>query len=244
MLKIEKERKSRQLKKTAAVIKLIILLILLIGIPLYLWLFQYDTVQKFSDLGTIKEFFHAYKAESVFAYIGVQILQIIISFLPGQQIQFAAGFLFGFWLGYLYSIIGAAIGTVITYYLAKSLGHDAVHIFFGEEKINRFLHKLNSKKGYIIIMLIYLIPGVPKDLCCYAAGLSEIKLKLFLVLSLVGRTPGMMGSLLIGMQAGKGDYISVIIISAIFIALFILGVIYRKKLEHWLEKLHDKFTSK
>ena len=83
MLKIEKERKSRQLKKTAAIIKLIILLILLIGIPLYLWLFQYDTVQKFSDLGTIKEFFHAYKAESVFAYIGVQILQIVISFLSG-----------------------------------------------------------------------------------------------------------------------------------------------------------------
>jgi len=244
MLKKEKEKKSKQLKTTAAIIKLSLLLVLLIGIPLYLWFFHYDTVQKFSDLGTIKEFFHAYKAESVFAYIGVQILQIIISFLPGQQIQFAAGFLFGFWLGYLYSIIGAAIGTVITYYLAKLLGHDAVHIFFGEEKINRFLHKLNSKKGYIIIMLIYLIPGVPKDLCCYAAGLSEIKLKLFLVLSLIGRTPGMMGSLLIGMQAGKGDYISVIITSAIFIALFILGVIYRKKLENWMEKFHDKFISK
>lgn len=102
--------------------------------------------------------------------------------------------MYGFWLGYLYSLIGAFLGSVLTYYIAKILGHDAMHLTFGEEKIKSMLETLNSKKAVVLVFLIFLIPGVPKDLCNYVAGLSEMKLKPFLIVSLIGRSPGMMAA--------------------------------------------------
>ena len=146
--------------------------------------------------------------------------------------------MYGFWLGYLFSLAGAFLGTIITYYVAKILGHDAMHLIFGEEKIQKMLVNLNSKKAVVLVFLIFLIPGVPKDLCNYVAGLSEMKLKPFLVVSLIGRSPGMMGSLLIGRQIYSGGYVSAAVIAAIAIVLCILGVVFRKKLTILLDKFY------
>ena len=63
-----------------------------------------------------------------------------------------------------------------------------MHLIFGEEKIKSMLETLNSKKAVVLVFLIFLIPGVPKDLCNYVAGLSEMKLKPFLIVSLIGRS--------------------------------------------------------
>ena len=143
-------------------------------------------------------------------------------------------------MGYIWSFVGALIGTVISYYIAKILGHDAMHMIFGEERINELLNKFNSKRAMVLIFLFYLIPGLPKDLCSYVAGLSEMKLKPFLIISLVGRSPAMMGSLLIGRLVNTGGYTWAIIIAAVAIILFILGVILRKKLLIWIDKVYDK----
>ena len=148
--------------------------------------------------------------------------------------------MWGFWLGYLYSLIGALIGSVLTYYIARILGHDAMHLIFGEEKIKKWLVHLNSKKAVIIVFFIFLIPGVPKDLCNYVAGLSEIKLKPFLIVSLIGRSPGMMGSLLIGRQIGTGGYVSAGIITGVAVVLCVLCVIFRKRFTGLLNKGYDK----
>ena len=122
----------------------------------------------------VRALFAQYKAQSVLFYILAQVMQIVICVIPGQWLQFTAGYMWGFWLGYLYSLIGALIGSVLTYYIARILGHDAMHLIFGEEKIKKWLVHLNSKKAVIIVFFIFLIPGVPKDLCNYVAGLSEI----------------------------------------------------------------------
>lgn len=193
-----------------------------------------------SSMENVNALFEHYHAESILVYIGAQILQIIICVIPGQWLQFAAGYMYGFWLGFLYSIIGAAIGSVVTYYLAKLLGRDAMHLIFGEARINEFIHKLNSKKAIVIVFLIFLIPGVPKDLCNYAAGISEMKLKPFLIVSLVGRSPGMMGSLLIGRQIEAGNYTGAIVVAAVAVVLCVVGIIMRKRLTGWMDKAYDR----
>ena len=236
----KKERLRRRFKIFSAIFKLALLVVILIGIPLYIYFFQHDLIDTFSSEENVKAIFQEYKVQSVFVYIGAQILQIIICIIPGQWLQFAAGYLYGFWLGYLYSLIGAALGSVMTYYLAKLLGHDAMHLIFGEEKIKNTLKKLNTKKSIIIVFIIFLIPGVPKDLCNYAAGLSEMKLKPFLVVSLIGRTPGMMGSLIIGRQIETGGYTSAIVVAVIAVILCALGIIFRKHLTVFLDRAYDK----
>ena len=137
-------------------------------------------------------------------------------------------------------MVGAFLGTILTYYLARILGHDAMHMIFGEEKIKDTLNKINSKKGVAIVFLIYLIPGVPKDLCTYAAGLSEMKLKPFLILSMVGRAPGMIGSLLIGQQVHVGGYTSAAVIAGCICVMCVLGLIFRRRVTDFFDRVYVK----
>ncbi|MCI7146121.1 MAG: VTT domain-containing protein [Clostridiales bacterium] len=236
----DKEIKRARFKKISAIAKLVLLIVILVGIPLYIFFFHHDLIDRFSDIREIERGLAEYKTESIFIYIGAQLLQIIICIIPGQELQFAAGYMYGFWLGYAFSLIGAALGTIVTYYLARLLGHDAMHMIFGEEKMNSVVEQIRGKKGIIIIFLIYLIPGVPKDLCNYAAGLSEIRLDRFLIVSLIGRSPGMMGSLLIGNQLVNGQYTSAIVIGIVAVVLCVLGLIFRKKVMELFDRFYEK----
>lgn len=237
------ERKVQLRKKFkvfTAVFKMLIFLVILVGIPLYIYFFHHELIDEFSSLERVNALFAEYKTKSILVYILAQILQIVICIIPGQWLQFAAGYAYGFWFGYLYSLIGAALGSILTYYIARILGHDAMHLIFGEERIRKMLDTMNTKRAIVLIFIIFLIPGVPKDLCNYVAGLSEVKLKPFLIVSLIGRSPGMMGSLLIGRQISTGGYMSAGVIAGIAIILCIIGLIFRKKLTIILDKAYAK----
>lgn len=240
LTKEKKDKLRKRYKTISAILKMLLLLFILVGLPLYIYFCQHHIIEQFSSLEQVEDFFDEYKTQSIYVYLGLQILQIIICILPGQGLQFAAGYMYGFWMGYVWSLVGALIGTVISYYLAKILGHDAMHMIFGEEKIQELLKTFNSKKAMLLVFLFYLIPGLPKDLCSYVAGLSEMKLKPFLIISLVGRSPAMMGSLLIGRLVDTGGYTWAIIIAGIAIILFLSGVILRKHLLIWIDKAYDK----
>lgn len=240
MDKRKKERLRKKFKLFSAILKFALLLFVLVGLPVYIYFYQPQVIENMSSMENVNAFFRQYKAQSILVYIGAQIAQIIICIIPGQWLQFAAGYMYGFWLGFLFSLIGAAIGSVLTYYVAKLLGRDAMHLIFGEARINDFIHKLNSKKAIVVVFLIFLIPGVPKDLCNYAAGISEMKLKAFLVVSLVGRSPGMMGSLLMGRQIEAGNYTGAVVIAVIAVILCILGIIMRKRITKWLDRIYSR----
>ncbi len=235
-----KESTKQKLKVVIAVVKLLLLLVILLGIPAYIYFFHHDIIDRFSSIEAVEAFFNQHKSQSILIYLGLQIIQIVICIMPGAALQFAAGYIFHFWLGLLLALSGALVGTILTYYLARILGHDAMHLFFGEEKINNMLEKINSKKGVIVVFLIYLIPGVPKDLCTYAAGLSEMKLRLFLILSMVGRTPAMMGSLIIGHHVEQGSYTVAIVLACIAVVLCVLGVVFRNKITDAFDRVYVK----
>lgn len=238
---IKNAKNNKKSKIILALLKLGILIIILVGVPLYIYFFHKDLVEQLSSLENVQALFNANRNYSALIIVAAQCLQIILCFIPGQWIQIASGYFFSILISLFLALIGAFIGSVITYYLAKLLGHDAMHLFFGEEKIKDMIHKLNSKKAVIIIFLIFLIPGVPKDLCNYAAGLSEMNLKPFLIVSLIGRTPAMLGSIIIGRQLYLGGYGIAIGVAVFAIIACILGIIYRQKINLFLDKMYDKY---
>lgn len=238
----ELKKQEDKRKVIISILKIVILIGIVIGIPLYIYFFQRDWLEQFKDFNDVVEYLEKYQSESILIYIGLQILQIVISVIPGQIFQLAAGYMYTFFPALLYAMTGAFIGTTITFYLSKLLGRDFVHLFFGKEKTTRYIEQLNSKRAYTIVFLLYLIPGIPKDMVSYAAGISEIKFKPFLILSLVGRLPGMMGSIMIGSMWHKEEYIGMIILGAVAVISFILCIIFRSKIQNILNNLYDKIT--
>ena len=233
---------SSKKKVAIAILKLIFLILIVILIPLYLYFYQQDFLMRFRDFNDIVSFLERYKLQSIPIYIILQIAQIVISVLPGQFFQLAAGYLYTFWPALLFSCIGAFLGTTITFWLAKGLGSDFVHIFFEKDKTEDYVKRLNSKKAYTIVFLLYAIPGIPKDVVSYAAGLSEMKYKPFIILSTIGRIPGMMGSIIIGSMWHKEEYVGMIILAIIAVVAFCSCIIYRKKLHELLDKAYDKLN--
>ena len=236
------EKRKKRIYTIISVLKLLILFGIVIGVPVYIYFTYPELIERFRSLDEINKLLKQYKTASIFIYIGLQIFQIIVSVLPGQALQFAAGYAYHFWLGFLFSVIGVALGTVITFYLARLLGKDALHVIFGEEKFSRFVHTLNSKRSFIVLFVIFLIPGLPKDLITYAAGVSEIRIVPFLLLSLTGRAPAMMGSIMMGSMFYKESYTGLVILGAAAVILFVAGLMKRHALEKWADRIYNRMV--
>jgi len=91
-----------------------------------------------------------------------------------------------------------------------------------------------------VLFVIFLIPGIPKDLFTYAAGVSEMRIAPFLLLSLIGRSPAMIGSIWMGSMFYKGSYAGLIILGIIAVILFIAGILKRDKMVQWSDRLYNK----
>ena len=222
--------------KAFTIAKFILFLMIIIGLPLYFYVYHHELIMSFKSVDDIKNYLEKYEMASSFVYIGLQILHVVISVIPAQPFHLASGYVFGFWQGYLLSMTGIALGTAVTFYLAKILGRDAMYLFFGEKKIVKRIDQMNSKRSFVILFVIFLIPGLPKDPIGYAVGLSRIKIWHYLIIALIGRTPGIMGTILLGSMIEDKSYVGIIIIATIASILFILGLAYGKRITSWIER--------
>lgn len=227
-------------KKIIAFLKLILLVVIIAGIPAFIYLKYGSGVFSKDTASRVVEYLQQNSRTAFLLIIGIQIIQVVVCFLPGQPIQFAASYMFGVGVGFLLSVIGAVIGTTISFYIAKGLGSDAVHVFFGEEKVKEYQRRLNSGRGLLLTLLIYLIPGVPKDLVSYAAGISEMRFRPFLLTATAGRSPAMLGSLLLGHFFGRQNYTAIIILSAVIVLILLVCLIKRKELICFLDMIELK----
>jgi len=231
-----------QKRKLFAIAKFAVLAIIVIGTPTYIYFFHHEFIMSFRSIDEVRDFILQHELASIFVYFGLQQFHIIISVIPGQPFHVAAGFIFGFGFGYFLSIIGIIVGSTLTFYASRILGKDAMYVFFGEERFTRFLNLINSKKGLVVIFLMYLIPGFPKEGLGYIVGLSKVKLLPFLVIVVVGRTPALMMSIAIGAMYASESYTGIIILISIAVILGIVGLVYRKKIMSQFNHEFDKLS--
>lgn len=154
--------------------------------------------------------------------MAVQFVQVVIFVIPGEITQFAAGYVFGAWLGFLYSIIGIMLGSAFNFFFARVFGRPAIEKFIPGPTLEKIDRALNNVKGKSAMFLLFLLPGLPKDALSYGAGLSNMGLAEFVVISGLARSPAMLVSTLLGSQAYQQQYRSMIIV-AVVAGLAIVG---------------------
>lgn len=122
------------------------------------------------------------------AFIGVYIIQTALS-LPGAAIlSLAAGAVFGAVTGTLYVNIGATVGAVLAFLVARYLFHDVIQNKFGPrlEKINKEL----ETRGFNYLLFLRLVPVFPFFLINLGAGLTKLPLRTFFFGTMIGIIPG------------------------------------------------------
>lgn len=175
-------------------------------------------------------------AWGIVIYLVLQILQVLIAIIPGGVIQILGGVLFGGVWGTFLCIGGILLGTFIVYVLVKKFGKPLVEAFFDEKVVTKFSFLQDSKKLELAIFILFLIPGIPKDLLTYVAPLTKIKMSSFLILSTLARIPAIIMSTVFGSTLSNGNIVAAIIIFAIVACLGIVGILYK---DRWLNSLRN-----
>jgi uncharacterized membrane protein YdjX (TVP38/TMEM64 family) len=170
-------------------------------------------------------------------FVAVQAFQVIFFFIPGEIPQVAGGYMFGLWTGTLLSLVGITLGATFNFVISRLLGVPFVSVLFSPEKVERARRITRSPKVRLSFFLFFLIPGIPKDILCYVAGLSVMRLHFFLLFSTLGRLPGILGSALIGDAAADRRWILAGTIFFIAVVLFIFGFLFRERIQRLLEEL-------
>lgn len=173
-------------------------------------------------------------------FIALQILQVAVAFIPGELTQLAGGWIFGTFLGTVYSVVGITIGSVFNFYIARFLGIRFVEAVAGKSNLEKFEKFLNTPRVFEIFFLLFLIPGMVKDVLTYFAGLTRMKLWGFLLISTLGRLPALTVSSYMGEKAGEGDWLSLGIVGGVATLLFVLGWFQRERVQGFLSSMVGK----
>jgi uncharacterized membrane protein YdjX (TVP38/TMEM64 family) len=207
------------------------------------YLYQSDMLRLFVSKKRMLHFLDSLGPWSFAGFIGVQVLQVVVAPIPGEVTGLLGGYLYGPYLGILLSTIGLTLGSVAAFALSRIFGRPFAERFVPEAAMNRFDY-LMQHKGLVLVFLLFLIPGFPKDYLCYILGLGHLSTLQFLVVGTVGRLFGTTLLTLSGNFLRVEQYGRFFILLGFAIVVVILAMVFRDKIERVLTFLHLKSVEK
>lgn len=159
-------------------------------------------------------------------FVSLQALQVVAAPIPGELTGIVGGFVFGSQVSIVYSTVGLTVGSLVAFAAARIVGLPFVKLVVTDETLQKFRF-VTERRGTIATLILFVIPGFPKDIMCYLLGLSPMSYITFLLVCGLGRIPGT-AMLSFSGAAIYEEHWSLLIIVAIA-ALFCCGIIYLKK---------------
>lgn len=172
--------------------------------------------------------------------LALQFLQIVVAFIPGEATQMAAGMLYGPWLGGLIILVGSILSSAFVFAVVHRLGAPFVRDMVSDKWLEKFERFEQSGKLELTVFVLFLIPGMPKDVFTYLVPLTSMRMRNFLLLSNVGRIPGILVSTYAASGLVDGNVWQSIIILAVVAVIAVVGIIFREQIIGAVEKLAKK----
>ena len=166
----------------------------------------------------------------VLILLGMQFLQIVVAFIPGEVVQLAAGLMYGPLWGSIIVLVGCVISSSIIYKLVHALGAPFVQGMVSTEHLGKFHAFEESGKLDIVVFILFLIPGMPKDVFTYIVPLTNMPYKKFITLTTIGRIPGVVGSTYAAAGFASGEFIGPIVVLAILAIIAVVAIVFRDKI--------------
>ncbi len=192
-----------------------------------------------SDRDEVEHFVTAFGDGAPLAFMALQMLQVIIAPVPGEVTGFIGGYIFGWGKGFLYSSLALAIGSWINFGIGRYLGSHFVRRWIPDEKRKRFDH-LVKRQGIIVLSILFVFPGFPKDYLCLFLGITALPLKAFLFIASIGRMPGTLMLSVQGHFLFEKNYVVFAIVFSVTLLVAYLCIRYRDRIYRAVEKLNGK----
>jgi len=169
-------------------------------------------------------------AAGVFILLGMQFLQVVVAFIPGEVVQLAAGLMYGPVFGSVLILVGCVISSTVVFALVHKLGAPFVQGMVSTEHLEKFRRFEDSGKLDIIVFVLFLIPGMPKDVFTYIVPLTNMEYKRFIILTTVGRIPGVVASTYAASGFASGEFVGPIVVLVVVAIIAIVAIVFRDKI--------------
>ncbi|MFB6204455.1 MAG: TVP38/TMEM64 family protein [Candidatus Nanohaloarchaea archaeon] len=163
----------------------------------------------------------------------LQFAQVLIAPLPPIT-PVISGMLYGVGAGTIYSMVGAAAGSLAAILIARRYGRTAVKKFLSEEAMERF-DSYTSGHGYLPFIVLFVFPGFPDDALCFIAGLTRLDWKKLFLIGWLGRLPGIALLAMTGSSAAQANTFMFVLSGGAVAIISYVSVRYERELEKMVE---------
>jgi uncharacterized membrane protein YdjX (TVP38/TMEM64 family) len=139
------------------------------------------------DLGAMRDELDSLGAGAALVLVGIALVHAIVPF-PAEFPTAAAGFVFGFALGFPLMVFAWTLSCLVAYALARGVGPPLLDRLAGKERMEA-TDRLIARGGWPILLAGRLIPVVPYNLVSYAAGATRVPLGRFTWTTALGVAP-------------------------------------------------------
>ena len=202
------------------------------------WLIGKPLLQFVSEPEKFRQWVDSHGLLGPLAFLGMMVLQVFVAVIPGEPLEIGAGYAFGAVEGTLLCILGAAIGSTLVFLFVRRFGVRAVEVFISREKIQSLRFLQNTRRVHLFLLVAFLLPGTPKDVLCYVAGLTTLKLGPFILISSICRLPSIVTSTIGGSALGSGQWGMAAIVFAATLVISAIGLWIYKRILRLREEHH------
>lgn len=222
---------KKDIKKIYKYVSLIVFVVAMLGLTAIAIPF----IDSIKEPEKFKEFINRFGAFGIVVMFFIQVAQIIVALIPGEVVEFMAGCMYGWFGGLLLCLLGIAVGQTAIFKLVKWLGKDFVEAAAGSKAMEKLKFLQDDKKLKFVIFFLFFIPGTPKDMITYIVPFTKIKLRDFILLTLVARIPSVVSSTYAGEALMENDIATLILAYGIIAVMSLLGIgvykLYEKKVD-------------
>ncbi len=182
-----------------------------------------------ADARAVRAFVSDHAFVSRLAMLGINIVQVLLAFLPGEPVELASGYAFGFWEGTALCLVASGLATSMIYWATRRWGWKLVGLFFDRSLLDRFSWLKSAKRLELIMFIVFLIPGTPKDFLTYFAGLTNMRFLPVVLIATFGRIPSIVTSTIAASAVGSGNWplVACTLVASAFL-LAVGGLLYRR----------------
>lgn len=182
-----------------------------------------------ADARAVRAFVSEHAFVSRLAMLGINIVQVLLAFLPGEPVELASGYAFGFWEGTALCLVASGLATSMIYWATRRWGWKLVGLFFDRSLFDRFSWLKSAKRLELIMFIVFLIPGTPKDFLTYFAGLTNMRFLPVVLIATFGRIPSIVTSTIAASAVGSGNWplVACTLVASAFL-LAVGGLMYRR----------------
>lgn len=202
-----------------------------------LWQGTIRVYASLSDREEIQAFISGFGVLAPLVFIVIQFIQVILAPIPGEATGLIGGFLFGTFKGFLFSSIALTLGSLANFMIGRFLGRRYVRKLIPMDKLKRF-DMFIKRQGVMVLFVLFIFPGFPKDYLCLFLGMTMLPLKAFFLISALGRMPGTLLLSLQGASLFEGNYLIFIILAGICLIMTATIYRFRDRIYSYVEKMN------